>query len=281
MKTRISKTQLLAVATAVLILVLLPEVVKAIYVTPHAVFINHGSRAGQVTVGNSGDTAEEVTIELKFGFPDTDSAGIPFVRFVDDPGSVFPSASDWIRPYPRLLRLEPGDQQVVRLLATPADDLPDGEYWTRMIVTARGASLPIESADTAVRAGVSLEIRLITAITYRKGDVRTGIELRDLTASVEGDSLIVWLNAAREGNAAYLGTAGIEVLDQERTAVREWFIPMAVYYPINRRFTLPLQSLASGTYLLRFTLEAERSDLAADNVLPAPTVSDSIEIRIP
>lgn len=278
---RYSKSRLLVAATTVLSLALLPRVVKAVYVTPHAVFIDHGARAGQVTLGNTGDTAEEVTVELMFGFPDTDSTGTPFIRFIDDPGQQFPSAAEWIRPYPRRLRLEPGDQQVVRLLATPPDDLPDGEYWTRMIVTARGASVPIETSDTTVRAGVALEIRLITAVTYRKGDVATGIELRELEASVEGDSIMAWMRASREGNGAYLGMANFNLLDEDGATVSDWAIPVAVYYPSNRRFALPIASLPSGSYVLRLTLETERPDLRKADVLSAPAVSDSVNIRVP
>jgi hypothetical protein len=278
---RITRIRLLTIVATVVAVTLLPGVLKAVYVTPHAVFISHGSRAGQVTVGNSGETPEEVTVELRFGFPDTDSAGTPFIRFVDDPGPEFPSAVEWIRPYPRRLRLEPGEQQVVRLLATPPDDLPDGEYWTRMIVSGQGASVPIESSDTAVRAGVSLVMRIITAVTYRKGEVRTGITLRGLEAAVEGDSIVAWVDATREGNGAYLGTVNFEVLGQDHEPIREWIIPVAVYYPMVRRFALPLDSLASGTHVLRLTIRADRPDLRTDDVLSAPTVSDSIEILVP
>jgi len=279
--TRFTRRRILAVTATIAALVLLPSVLKAVYVTPHALFISHGARAGQVTVGNSGESPEEVTVELRFGFPDTDSAGTPFIRFIEDPGPEFPSAVDWIRPYPRRLRLEPGEQQVVRLLATPPDDLPDGEYWTRMIVTGQGASVPIESSDTSVQAGVSLVMRIITAVTYRKGEVRTGITLREFEAAIEGDSIVAWVNAFREGNGAYLGTVNFEVLAQDGQPVREWIIPVAVYYPMNRRFALPLQSLAAGNYVLRLTIEAERPDLRADDVLAAPRVTDSVEILVP
>ena len=278
---RVFDPRVLVAAIAMVALVLLPGVINAVYVTPHAVFLDHERRAGQVTVGNSGDAPEEVLVELKFGFPDTDSTGTPFVRFVEDPGREFPSAADWIRPYPRRLRLEPGDRQVVRLLAAPPEDLPDGEYWTRMIVTARGASLAIATPDTTVSAGVALEIRIVTSITYRKGDVSTGVELRGLTAAVEGDSMAVWLSAAREGNGAYLGTAGFELLDPERRLVQDWSIPIAVYYPMSRRFVFPLPPLQSGTCLLRVTLKAERADLLESQVLPAPSVTDSVQIQVP
>jgi hypothetical protein len=278
---RITLNKILFGTATVVALVILPGMLKAVYVTPHAVFMTHGARAGQVTVGNSGESPEEVTVELRFGFPDTDSAGTPFIRFVEDPGPEFPSAEAWIRPYPRRLRLEPGEQQVVRLLATPPDDLPEGEYWTRMIVTGQGASAPIETADTTVRAGVSLVMRIITAVTYRKGHVTTGLMLREFEADVEGDSIAVWVDATRTGNGAYLGTVNLELVGSDGQQAGEWIIPIAVYYPMSRRFALPIASLAAGRYLLRLTIDSERPDLPDDDVLTAPTVSDSTEIVVP
>ena len=278
---RMLRSRSAVVAMVISGLLLLPSVIKAIYVTPHAVFIDHRVRSGEVTLGNAGETPEEVTVELRFGFPDTDSAGTPFIRFVDDPGPEFPSAAGWIRPFPRRIRLEPGTQQVVRLLATPPDDLPDGEYWTRMVVTSRGASMPIVTADTAVRAGVQLEIRLITAITYRKGEVHTSVAISELTGAVSGDSLLVWLGATRGGNAAYLGTATFDLVGNDGSTVREWAIPIAVYYPMLRRFAFPMEGVPRGDHLLRVTLSASRTDLLEEQVLSAPTVVDSLDILVP
>jgi hypothetical protein len=150
-----------------------------------------------------------------------------------------------------------------------------------MIVTAQRPTTPVAGSDTTVRAGVALEIRLITSVTYRKGDVRTGIALGDLTASIEGDSLVSWVRATREGNAAYLGTARFELLSSDRVVVREWEVPIAVYYPMNRRFSFPLEALADGDYMLRLTLEARRPDLLDTDVLSAPTVLDSVEVQVP
>ncbi len=200
-------------ASTVLLVVLLPAIIEAIYVSPTAVFMDERSDAAQVTIGNSGDTPEEATVELQFGFPDVDSAGTPFVRMIDDPGPEFPSAADWIRAFPQRVRLEPKSQQVVRLLARPPANLPDGEYWTRLIVTGRGASLRVAGADSVVRAGVNLVIRLVASVTYRKGKVSTGVAVRDLAAEAEGDSLTLWAHLDRQGNAAYLGTADVELVN--------------------------------------------------------------------
>jgi hypothetical protein len=269
----------IAVLTAASV-VLLPAVIEAIYVSPTAVFIDDHSRSAQITIGNASDSPEEATVELKFGFPDVDSAGTPYVRFVEDPGPEFHSAADWIRAFPQRVRLEPRSQQVVRLLARPPDDLPDGEYWTRMIVTGRGGSIRVNTGDTLVKAGVNLEIRLVTSVTFRKGRVTTGVEVRNLTAEAADDSLSVWAHLAREGNGAYLGTADVELVNGRGTVVRNWSTALSVHYPVRRRFAFPLDSVGPGDYRVRFRLRAQRPDLPADRVLPAPTVLDSVAVRV-
>ena len=269
----------LRVAAVLAALTLAPELVKAIYLSPTTVFIDEHVRSTQITVGNPGDQAEEASVELKFGFPDADSAGTPYIRFIDDPGPEFPSAADWIRSFPQRFRLEPNAQQIVRLMARPPDSLPDGEYWTRMIVTGRRAPVALAASSTGVRAGLSLEIRLIATVLYRKGHVTTGIQIRNLAADAEGDSLALWAHMARVGNAAWQGTADVEVL-RGREVVRHWSVPLAVYYPLRRRLAFPLESLQPGDYHVRLRMRAERPDLPADQVLHAPTVVDSIPVRV-
>ena len=266
-----------AVAAAAL---LAPAVIHAVYVSPTAVFMDDRNRNAQVTLGNSGDVAEEVRIELKFGFLDTDSAGTPFIRIIEDPGPEFPSATGWLGVFPQRTRLEPGEKRVVRLFARPPADLPDGEYWSRLIVTSRRAPSPVTPGDTLARAGVSLEIRLVTSVTFRKGQVSTALTLRNLTATAGGDSLVLRLGMDRGGNAAYLGTMHVELADPRGAVARRWATPIAVHVPITRRFVFPLEGLTPGDYLLRLRTDATRDDVQEGGVLPAPPVADSIAVTV-
>lgn len=245
-----------------------PLLGNAVLVAPHAIFIDHRTRTAQVTLANPSAEPEEVDLAFAFGFPATDSAGQPYVRLFDEPADSFPSAAGWIRAFPRRVRLEPGQRQVVRLLAQPPADLPDGEYWTRLIVTSRRAQ-EVAVADTTMRAGLTLELRTIVSVTYRKGDVRTGVAIDTFDATVVGDSLLARLAVHREGNGAYLGVARFTVLRGE-SAVQEWAIPIAVYYAMDRRFAFPLADLPPGSYELRFDLTTEREDIPLEHVLPAP-----------
>lgn len=259
-------------------LVLSPAFLRAILVAPHAVFMDHRSRTGQVFLVNTGDEPEEVTMELKYGYPATDSAGTVFIRLIDRPDSAEPSAAGWIKAYPRRVVLAPGHRQVVRLLATPPPGLPDGEYWSRIIATSRGSKVAVVGADSGVSAGLSLELRTIISLSYRKGAVHTGVSVTDFRASREGDSLTVWFGAERQGNAAFLGTLTYRLLDAGQHVRGEWETPVAVYHPLARRYVFPLDSVPPGRYTIRMDLTTARSDLDQRNILPADPVTRTVDV---
>jgi hypothetical protein len=278
-RTRGTRIPLVA-ATAAALLVIAPVVGYAVLVAPHAVFINHRTRSGQLTLVNTGNTPEEVTVELQYGYPDTDSAGNIFVRLVADPDTSQPSAAAWVRAFPRRVLVQPGDRQVVRLLAQPPANLPDGEFWSRILVTSRGQQLALQGADTAVRAGVSLEVRTILALTYRKGEVRTGIRLTDFRPSIEHDSLVAWVGLQREGNAAFLGTTRVQLRDPSGDVRAEWSTPTAVYFRVLRRYAFPLESVSPGSYTVALDVSTQRDDLPQSVVLPAAPLHESAGIQV-
>lgn len=269
-----------AAALAVAALVLAPLLSWAVLVAPHAVFMDSRTNTAQVYLINAGTTAEECTIELKFGYPDTDSAGNIFVRLIDNPSPEQASAAGWIRAFPRRVVVQPGERQVVRLLATPPAGLPEGEYWTRLIVTSRGAQMAVTGGDSVVRAGVSLVVSTIISVTYRNGSVQTGVNVNDFRAWVERDSLIVRLGLSRNGNAAYLGTAKIQFRDAAGGIRGEWDTPMAVYYSLNRRLAFPLDSLPPGSYTARLNLSTAREDIPQSSVLPVPPIEQSVAVEV-
>lgn len=256
-----------------------PIVTQAVLVAPHAVFIDHQQRTGQITVANPGDRPEEIEIDFVFGYPATDSVGNPYVELVEQPRPDQPSAAGWMRAFPRRMRLEPGQRQVVRLLASPPEDLPDGEHWSRLIVTSRRET-PFAVADSGVKAGITLQLRTVMSLTYRKGSPQTGVSLTDLRGTVEGDSLVTWIGLEREGNAAYLGCVRFELLDDAESVVREWSLPVAVYYELHRRLALPLVGISPGSYQVRFELSTARDDIPQVNVLPAPVITRSFGIHV-
>ncbi|MGI9042310.1 MAG: hypothetical protein ACR2HK_14620, partial [Gemmatimonadales bacterium] len=217
-----------------------------------------------------------------FGYPVTDSLGRISLRIVEQPDSTVPAATGWIKIFPRRMTIEPQGQQTVRLLVSPPPGITDGEYWARLVIIARGGQLPITSAEdsSGVRVGLTVEVRTIIPLLYRKGKVATGAELSALRAAREGDSIVVRGRLARRGNAALLGTVRGELVDS-KGRVRSGFVsPISAYYPLEPRFALPIDSVPAGNYRLRVEVSSGRKDLAPESVLPFRTIRDSVMVEL-
>ncbi len=253
---------------------------SSVLVAPHHIFMDHRVRSGTIELYNPSDQTEEVSIETVFGYPATDSAGRLFLYTAPDRVGAADarSAAGWIRAFPRRMTIRPGERQTVRLLAEPPAALPDGEYWTRVVVHSKGQQLPVAgvSDTTTIQVGLDLEVRTVIALTYRKGEVSTGVQISELAASIVDDSLLVRPLLRRQSDAAYIGLLRTELVDAFGNVVREWENQVAVYYALHRQLAFGLGDLPEGPYWVRVTVATDRSDVEPENLLPAQTVRDSV-----
>jgi P pilus assembly chaperone PapD len=257
---------------------------QGVMVAPHAVFIEHGGRGGSLILYNPGNAPVEVTISTIFGYPVTDSTGALALRTVDDPHPTLPSALAWMQVFPRRLTIAPRERQTVRLLARPPAALPDGEYWVRLVIAAQAGRVPITGVtDTsAIQVGLTLEVRTIIGVYYRKGAVATGVTLSNMRAQVVGDTLVTRIRLDRRGNAAFIGAIRQTLVDSTGRALTSFQSPVGVYFTMEPRFANVLPSrLRRGRYWVRFELVTEREDLDPALVLKAAAVRDSIQFMVP
>jgi len=256
---------------------------QGVMVAPHAVYIDHRVRSGSVLLYNPGTEPVEVTISTLFGYPVTDSTGSIVLRTVDAPDSTLPSALAWIQAFPRRLTVAPLERQTVRLLARPPVGLPDGEYWVRLMIAAKAGQIPIVgvSDTTAIQVGVTLEVRTIIGITYRKGPVKTGMTLSNVRAQLLGDTLVTWSRLVRQGNAAFVGTVRGTVMDSTGATRASFATPLGVYFTMEPRIASVIGKLPKGRYWLRYEVVAEREDLDPSVILPAPAARDSVRLVVP
>jgi hypothetical protein len=252
-------------------------------IAPHAVFIDGRIRSGSVLLYNPNTEPVEVTISLLFGYPVTDSLGRIVLRTVDRPDSSMRSAAAWIQAFPRRLTVPPLERQTIRLLATPPAGLADGEYWARLMIAAKGGQVPVSGvADTAaVKVGLTLEVRTIIGVYFRRGAVRTGVALSGLRTAVAGDSLVVWSRLEQQGNAAYIGTVQAALVDTLGAVRGEFKAPIGVYYTMEPRYAMRIGGLPGGRYWLKLRLTTEREDLGPEVLLRSAPVRDSVAVRIP
>lgn len=260
---------------------LVSEVV-AIVVAPTAVYLDDASPSAAITLYNPSTRAEEVSVEAVFGYPTTDSLGNVLLHLdaeADDPRS----AAGWIQALPRRLVVPPGERRVVRLLARPPASVEGGEYWTRLVLTSRGQSLPVVGAPDSgrVQVGLDLEVRTIIAVTYRKGEVGTGIDVARFEPEIRGDTLIVHPRLTRLGEGAYIGRLDLRLVDPEGQELRSWAEQVAVYREYGRRWAYDVSDLPAGSYRLELRLGTDRDDIAEDDRLETVPVEMSAEVVRP
>ena len=174
---------------------------QGVLVAPHAVVIDDRTRSGSLSLYNPGDEPAEVSLSTFFGYPVTDSAGEFDLRTVDRPDATMPSAAGWLEAFPKRMVLQPKERQTVRLLARPPVGLADGEYWARLVVAAKGGTVPVTGVEdsSGISIGLNLEVRTVLPLQYRKGLVATSVRTSGLSAAVEGDLPTDLRRAVRAG----------------------------------------------------------------------------------
>lgn len=263
-------------------LLVIASLAEAIVVAPHYAILDQRTRSGVIYLHNPATEAEEVSISFIFGYPASDSAGNVSIKVIERPASDDPSAKSWIRAYPRRMVVGPGQTRAVRLLAQPPTDLPEGEYWARAVVHSRSAQPPTVTPDsTGVQVGLNLEVRTVVPVSYRNGNVNTGLVITTIDHSVASDSLVAKVGLRRTGNAAFLGTLHTTLVDDTAAVVAESHRQIAVYRNLLRRISLPLDGLPTGEYTLHIRLDTRRTDVEPELVLPAQPLETSIEVRLP
>ena len=255
---------------------------QGVIVAPHAVFIDHATRSGSITLYNPGEDPVEVTVSFGFGYPTTDSAGSMSVEVSDSAPAGQPAATAWLQAFPRRVTIGQQERQTIRILASPPAGLADGEYWARLIVSAKGGKVPVAGTPDsgAITVGLTLEVRTVIAVVYRKGALSTGVTLAAPVATYANDTVAVRIPMTRTGTAAYVGTARVRVVDAKGALKGEDERALGVYYTLDPRVDIPVGPLAPGTYKVVVTLSTDRGDLPPTAVLPALPARDSVEFTV-
>lgn len=255
---------------------------QGVVIAPHAVYMDARTRSAMVTLYNPGTEPAEVTISSFFGYPVTDSLGQFMLAEPDSVLPSMPSAAGWIEAFPKRMTIPALQRQTIRLLARPPQGLADGEYWSRLVISAKGGSLPVTGVDTTsgISVGLTLELRTIIPLIYRKGKLETGVAVSDLRVQAQGDSIVVRARLERQGTSAYRGTARLQLVDSRGGTVSSFERPVAIYYNADPAFTLKAPT-AAGRYVVRLEVITERTDLAPEQILRAPPIRDSVEVTLP
>lgn len=273
------------VSALVMFLLVWPTVLLThaqVVVAPKMVNLSDDERFASVFVENRTNRPQEVSLEFKFGYPVTDSVGSVSMHYDDEQAADTLAIGDFIKPYPQKFLLPPGRRQRVRLALRPPDDLPDGMYWSRLAFTASQYQQETPpAAKASVETRIQYRFRQVISIFYRHGSLETGVRFREMRSTRDQDNIYITAQVERIGNAPYLGTALLEVVDDSTgTVVTTQEDKAAVYFDMTHRFAVPRPDLAAGTYRARVTYETRRKGLASSDLVPAAPASRTLMFAI-
>lgn len=263
---------------------LLPVVVEAqITITPTIVFMHDEDPAGRITITNSSDVAQEVSISLSFGYPDSDEAGNLLMNYEDEVSAAMFGLDELMRVFPRRFELAPGERQIIRLQVPPSDMRARGEglHWTRMNITSNERTRAVdEGMEDRIGARISYRIQQNIGIFYTKGDVRTGLELLEVRHEHDQEAglLNVIPRLQRTGNSPFMGTMFATLRDARGAVVAESERTFSVYFTQTRPITFDTAGLPPGRYTASLRLSPTRADLNPRDQIPGAPLEFEVEV---
>ena len=227
-----------------LIMVLSPlmNILAGVLVAPPVVFISEKGRTGRLTVQNPTNAPKEITISFSFGLPESDSLGNVNIKLTDSAVTDPQSALGWVKAFPRKLIIPANGSQIVRFVANPPKNLPDGEYWARVVVEAQEGAISIPTAedDNKITTKLNMIMRTAIMLKYRTGELVANIDMDRAGAKIVDSKVHVMLDFKNRGNVSYLGVLACRLLDANNKEISKQDIHLAVYHELRRRMELPI-----------------------------------------
>jgi P pilus assembly chaperone PapD len=269
------------IISAFLVMLSVTTVRGQVVVAPTVLFLSDQSPFGTFLVMNRSDTPQEITISFRFGFPQYDSLGGLSMQYNDSSMAREHSCQDWLRGFPQRFIINPGQEQVVRLLAAGPPNIPDGEYWTRLITSSTPQAKPVDSTGTGIRTNITFILQQVTTVIYKKGYANTTANIEQVQELPDSAAIGLLARVSHGGNSPFFGRISIDVKngagktvysDQEVLAIyqREAFI----------KFSVPRSGLSAGSYSAEIKLDSQRSDVPSEDLLAVPTVTKTVAFSI-
>jgi len=269
-----------AMAAVACLIVFAAETLGGVLVAPTVIFISDKERTGGRNIQNPTNEPREITIRLAYGLPESDSLGNVRVELKDSAVTDPRSALGWIKAFPRKVIVPPNGTQVIRLVARPPKDLPDGEYWARVVVTSREGttSLPVEGGEDIIQTQLNMVMQTALMLKYRAGECVTHLEVANSRTIVQEDRVDVIVSMANTGNTSYMGVLTCRLYDADNKMVAERSHDVAVYRDLSRRVELPFDPASHAPpFSVDVSISSEgRTDVAPDDMIYGNNVTYSI-----
>jgi hypothetical protein len=268
-----------ATALAIAFLLLSVPAGASINIYPVQIFIDYPNRSAPIAITNTSDAPLEIWLSFRYGYPVAFDTGQVVFDWADTITSVATNAAPWMRTVPNRIVLQPGMSQTVRLVASPPGILPDGEYWARGVVSYKRSKQVAGPKSKGLLT--SLVTDMIIPVHYRKGTLSSGVLMHDLAAKVNGQRLEVSFALQRTGNAAFWGSAQLNLINGAGKVVDTRRHPVVVYKQLTYRNFVDLEALPPGPYTISVMLDTKHPAIKRNIRIDSAPVSETVKFTIP
>ena len=197
--------------------------------SPKRVVLHEYTRSGELKISNGSDTAQEVMLDLSFGYPSFKENGELMFVFDDTVRAQDASLDSHLMVFPRQFLLEPGASQVVRLFLQPSFEREEGTYWTRLLVKGGQRSRTVGTNDGRESVGTALMFQIDQSVSvyYQQGNPDVTLSLTHLMLDTQGDRPVLRTQFSRQGNSPFLGRYSVSIRAPND---REWVSQSGSFY---------------------------------------------------
>ena len=271
------------IIAAILMVIPFQQLMASVLASPTVVFITDKNPTGRLTLLNRGNTSQEISVYFSFGLPISDSLGNVSVEFQDSAVTDPRSCLGWIKAFPEKVLIAPDESQVVRLMARPPANLPDGEYWARIMVRSQNATseVPVAGEPEGIQTQLNMITEMALMLKYRTGDLISDMELQSLTATDKDSIVEVMIDLENRGNVSYMGMQEVRLLDADNKEISTKLNKIAVYRHLKKRIDL---DIVDGDYKKPFRVELNissegRNDVMPEDMIPGNKITEAVDVK--
>lgn len=250
-------------------------------IAPTSLFFDNQTRFRSLTVSNSGDQAQEISISLGFSYPTSKDGNILISE--DSVLAQKKSIASHIKVFPRNFTLQAEQRQLVQFVLRPPQKPDPGGYWARVTITSNPVSQPIEESDGENQIGTQINIILNQVISahYRTEYAQTGLAVHSVSFNrVQENTGSIALDMEQTGNAPFVGSVSLQIKNAAGETVYQTNATTSVYTTITRTFPVDITGWESGNYSISGTVTSQRRDIGTEKLLQIQPVSFNKQITI-
>ncbi len=239
---------------------------KSLLLTPIRAIFTDRQRSVDIHVNNTGDEPVTYAISLVTMRKDKDGQ----LRPVETETEQEQLVKSMIRFSPRRATIAPGARQIVKLIARKPQDLPPGEYQTRLSLSPQAESVQKQTGDAGASAGQKATFNIDVLVTstipviIQNGEIAP--EVTPLAFSLKpqakaSEGLAAEVKIGRSGKGSAFGNVRLDFIPANNPKnMRQigYAEGLAIYLPDSERtIAIPLdnvtrQELSSGSVRVSF-----------------------------